>query len=207
MKRDWNTVNQAVIIGEVMQEVTFSHASHGEDFYRFPLRSCRLSGTEDMVNVIVARTLLERQPVSVGDRIRIEGEVRSYNNRSGVGSRLVITLFAQKIRLDETGEDDNRLTLTGVLCKPPVFRVTPLGREITDLILAVNRPYGRADYLPCIAWGSLAVRCSRMSVGEEITLTGRLQSREYSKLIDGVETRRTAYEISMMTMDTVTQGE
>ncbi len=203
MKTDWN-VNQALLIGEAMQEPEFSHASHGEDFYRLPLRCLRLSGAEDVVNVLIPRTLLERCPVCAGDRVRIEGEVRSYNNRSGMGSKLVITLFARHISSDTVGEDDNRLTLAGVLCKAPIYRVTPLGREITDLILAVNRPYGRADYLPCIAWGRLAARCSRMNIGEGIHLTGRLQSREYTKLIDGVETRRIAYEISIMTL---LQGE
>lgn len=204
MKTDWNT-NQAILIGEVMQEPEYSHASHGEDFYRFPLRSLRLSGTEDVINVLASRSLLEQVPVRAGDRVHAGGEVRSYNNRSGVGSRLVITLFARKLFHTEE-EDDNRLMMTGVLCKPPVFRVTPLGREITDLILAVNRPYGRADYLPCIAWGSLAARCSRMNTGEGLSLTGRLQSREYTKLLDGVELRRTAYEISIMTMETPLPG-
>lgn len=200
MKTDWN-INQALLVGEAMREPDFSHASHGEDFYRLPVRCLRLSGTEDVVNVLLPRTLLERCPVRAGERVRVEGEIRSYNNRSGVGSKLVITLFARRLSYDASMEDDNRLTLSGVVCKPPIFRVTPLGREITDLILAVNRPYGRADYLPCIAWGSLAVRSGRMTVGEELQLTGRLQSREYTKMIDGAETRRTAYEISIMTME------
>lgn len=200
MKTDWN-INQALLVGEAMREPEFSHASHGEDFYRFPLRSLRLSGTEDLLNVLVSRTLLEQCPVRSGERIQVEGEVRSYNNRTGVGNRLVITFFARSLSYDLTGQDENRVRLGGCLCKPPVFRVTPLGREITDLILAVNRPYGRGDYLPCIAWGSLAARCGQMEVGDKLLLTGRLQSREYTKLLEGAELRRTAYEISIMAME------
>jgi primosomal replication protein N len=202
MKTDWN-VNQAVIIGEAVMEPTFSHASHGEDFFRIPVKSLRLSGAEDVVNVIVPRTLLETCPVRAGERIVVDGEVRSYNNRSGVGSKLVITVYARELTYDLVGTDDNRLTLAGVLCKPPVYRLTPLGREITDLILAVNRHYGRADYLPCIAWGSLAARCSHMNTGDGLRLEGRLQSRSYTKIIDGGEVKRVAFEVSIMTMELV----
>ena len=202
MKTDWNE-NQAALIGEAILEPVFSHTSHGEDFFRVPVKSLRLSGAEDVINVIVSRTLLETCPVRAGERVAVNGEVRSYNNRSGVGSKLVITLYARELNYDLVGTDDNRLTLAGVLCKPPVYRLTPLGREIADLILAVNRRYGRADYLPCIAWGSLAAKCSQMNTGDGIRLEGRLQSRGYTKMIDGGEVKRVAFEVSIMTMELV----
>ncbi|MCD7887616.1 MAG: single-stranded DNA-binding protein [Clostridiales bacterium] len=202
MRTDWNE-NQATLIGEAVSEPVFSHASHGEDFFRVPVKSLRLSGAEDVINVILSRTLLESCPLRAGERAAICGEVRSYNNRGGVGSRLVITLYAQELYYDTIGADDNRLTLAGVICKPPVYRLTPLGREITDLILAVNRRYGRADYLPCIAWGSLAVKCGAISTGDGLRLEGRLQSRGYTKIVDGGEVKRTAYEVSIMTMEAV----
>lgn len=205
MKTDWNE-NQAVLVGEAVTEPQFSHSSHGEDFFRLPVKSLRLSGAEDVINAVISRTLLEQYPVRAGERIAISGEVRSYNNHSGTGSRLVITLFARSIRPDETGTDENHLALAGVLCKKPVYRTTPLGREIADLILAVNRRYGRADYLPCIAWGSLAACCGRLDAGAGLRLKGRLQSRAYTKVIEGGEIRRVAYEVSIMTMEVVCCG-
>ncbi len=128
------------------------------------------------------------------------GEVRTFNNRTGVGSRLVISAFARELR-QEPGEDENRLELTGTLCKEPSLRVTPLGRTICDMILAVNRRYGRADYLPCITWGSLARRCGDMGVGDRLQLSGRLQSREYTKVVEGRQESRTAFEVSVMSLE------
>lgn len=199
MKTDWNE-NNAILTGEALQAPEFSHASHGEDYYLFPVKSLRLSGTEDVINVMVSRSLLDHFTICVGDRVTVEGEVRSYNNRSGIGSRLVLTLYARQIGPDLVGVDENRLTLAGSLCRKPVYRRTPLGREIADLILAVNRRYGRADYLPCIAWGSLAQQCAELDTGGCIRLEGRFQSRGYIKVISGGEVQKTAYEVSIMTM-------
>lgn len=208
MKMEWNE-NHAVLTGEAVTEPVFSHSSHGEDFFCLPIKSLRLSGAEDVINVLLARTLLERFTVHAGERVTVTGEVRSYNNRSGVGSRLVITLYARELQVNVTEGDDNRLRLAGVLCKQPIYRMTPLGREIADLLLAVNRRYGRADYLPCIAWGSLAAWCSHLTTGTGLRLEGRLQSRSYTKIIDGGEVKRVAYEVSIMTMERVpnTEGE
>ena len=133
-----------------------------------------------------------------GRLLRIRGQLRSFNNRSGVGSRLVLTVYAQELQpgLDEP---QNQITLSGALCKPPIFRRTPLGRSICDLMLAVPRRYGRADYLPVIAWGQLAVKASRLRVGDPLALEGRVQSRTYHKTLESGETEeRTAYEVSMM---------
>ena len=132
--------------------------------------------------------------------MEIEGEVRSFNNKSGRGSRLVITLFARNIRPSQ-GEHVNELVLSGALCKPPVYRRTPMGREICDLLLAVNRRYGRADYLPCIAWGALARQCAALEVGDSVRLEGRFQSRTYTKVEHGESSLRTAYEISVMRLE------
>lgn len=202
MLTDWNE-NRARLTGQAMAEPEYSHTNHGEDFFRFPLRSRRLSGAADQVNLLVSRTVLERQSVRPGDRLTAEGEVRSYNNRSGVGSRLVITLFAKQLTPAGQEPDDNRLTLAGVLCKLPNYRTTPLGREICDLMLAVNRRYGRADYLPCIAWGALAQRAAELSVGDGLRLEGRLQSRAYTKVTETGQVKRVAFEVSIMTMEPV----
>ena len=190
--------NRIILRGEVSAPPALSHRNHGVDYYAVPLRVPRLSGAEDLLNLITADPSAELwQP---GQWVELEGEVRSYNNRTGVGSRLVITVLVRAVRRARPEQGENRLILAGVLCKPPVRRRTPLGREICDLLLAVNRPYGRADYLPCIAWGSLAALCGEMEVGQPLRLEGRLQSREYRKLVDGRETIRTAYEVSVMNL-------
>ncbi len=188
--------NRISLRGQVAAAPALSHQNHGTDYYIVPLRVPRLSGAEDVLNLIVAHPdpALWRSE----QWLQAEGEVRSYNNRSGVGSRLVITVLVRSARAAEPGEGENRLLLSGVLCKPPVRRRTPLGRDICDLLLAVNRLYGRADYLPCIAWGSLAALCGGKEVGDRLRLEGRLQSRQYHKVVDGRETVRTAYEISVM---------
>ena len=199
MQTGWNE-NRALLRGVAAAAPTLSHENHGVAYETFPLSVLRLSGSEDRVNVIAARPLLEQCSVAAGTPLEVEGEVRSFNNKSGRGSRLVITLHARVLR-PGNGPDENRLVLAGVLCKPPVLRRTPLGREICDLMLAVNRRYGRADYLPCIAWGSLAQRCAELGVGDGIRIEGRLQSRGYTKVVNGVSQPRTAYEVSIMRME------
>lgn len=198
MRTSWNE-NHAVLRGTAAAEPVFSHTNHGVDFFVFPLSVPRLSGTEDRLNVVVPQPLLDEHPPTPGRRLEVTGEVRTFNNRTGPGSRLVITLLARA--LTDTEEPPcNQLALSGVLCKPPVLRRTPLGREICDLMLAVNRRYGRADYLPCIAWGALAQRCGELSVGDCVELEGRLQSRLYQKVVGGVTQERTAFEVSVTTL-------
>ena len=149
----------------------------------------------DCVNVLVRERLLPPD-LDAHMPVKVEGEVRSFNNKSGVGAKLVIALFARTVSVDSAGADENLVRLTGTLCKPPILRVTPRGREICDMMLAVNRRCARSDYLPCIAWGEQASRAGSWSVGDRVSLTGRLQSREYRKLTEtGTETR-TAFEIS-----------
>lgn len=207
MQAEWNE-NHALLRGEAVGEAAYSHENHGVTYWMFPLRVFRLSGTEDRVNVVVPGALLAHCPVRLGVGVEVEGEVRSFNNKSGSGSgsRLVITLFAKTLE-PSSEEHANTLTLTGVLCKEPTLRRTPLGRDICDMMLAVNRKYGRADYLPCIAWGSLAQRCAELNVGDGVRLEGRLQSRRYIKVEDGESHERTAFEISVMKLEPLKKDE
>lgn len=199
MQMAWNK-NHISLVGLVGESPAVSHENHGVTYYRFPLRVRRLSGVEDVVNIVAAQALTQGCAVEPGTTLAVEGEVRSYNNRGGAGSKLVITVHARTLERGD-GPHKNELTLAGVLCKPPVVRRTPLGREICDMMLAVNRKYGRADYLPCIAWGALAAWCGRLGVGDGLRLNGRLQSREYTKEIDGHSSRRTAFEVSVMSLE------
>ncbi len=188
--------NNVELCGILAGAPFFSHGSRGERFYQFPLETVRLSGAADRVNVVVREELLQSLEALPMDKIRVTGEVRSFNNRSGEGSKLVITVFARSLSLSDQA-DCNHVTLTGTLCKKPTLRATPMGREICDMMLAVNRRYGRSDYLPCIAWGLRARECAGWNVGTRVTLEGRLQSRNYIKTVDGVPVEKTAYEVSV----------
>ncbi len=203
MQTGWNE-NRALLRGTAAADPVWSHETHGVVYETFPLNVQRLSGCTDCLNVIVPRSMLTDNPVTAGMPVEVEGEVRSFNNRTGIGSRLVITLHAKALRRRE-GPNENRLTLAGVLCKPPVLRRTPLGREICDLMVAVNRRYGRADYLPCITWGALARCCGELEVGDGVRLEGRLQSRDYTKQENGQSSQRTAFEVSVMRLEGVTE--
>ncbi len=194
------TVNRAILKGEVAAEPVLSHENHGVAYWRFPLSVMRLSGAVDVLNVIASAPLLERCPLSPGMCVEVEGEIRSFNNKSGVGSRLIVSMHARTIGPAE-GEHINELELVGSICKPPILRRTPLGREICDLIVAVNRRYSRADYLPCIVWGGLAQRCATLKVGETVRIQGRFQSRGYHKVENGETTERVAYEVSVMKLE------
>lgn len=190
------TRNEVLLEGTALEAPVLSHENHGTRFYRFPLEVPRLSGTPDTLPVLLPEPLLDT--VHTEAPLRVQGQLRSFNNRSGVGNRLVLTVYAQAIQ-PGTGEPCNRILLSGALCKPPIFRRTPLGRSICDLMLAVSRRYGRADYLPVIAWGQLAVRAARLQVGDPLSLEGRVQSRAYRKVLeDGSIQDRVAYEVSAM---------
>ncbi len=191
--------NDVVLTGTVLTIPEYSHTNHDERFYKFLLGIFRLSGNSDELVIIISEKLLKQYPIREGARVDITGQLRSYNNKAGVGSRLVITVYAQTIDCGKV-EDCNEIVLSGVLCKNPVLRSTPLGREICDMMLAVNRRYGRADYIPCIAWGALANEIGDMSVGDEVAFEGRIQSRTYRKTTDSGVECRTAYEVSLMRM-------
>lgn len=199
--------NWAEMMGEAVREATFSHTYAGEDYFVFPFRCQRLSGAEDIVNVVVSRNTLDHFDIKAGQRIGIRGEIRSYNNRSGTGSKLVITVHAGEVFLGEPGEDYNRVMLVGNLCRRPVYRRTPMGREITDLLLAVNRSYGKADYLPCIVWGGMARRAASWEVGDRVRLRGRLQSRTYIKIQNQEALEKVAFEVSVMAIERISREE
>ena len=191
------TRNFVQLRGTAAGEPEPSHENHGQRFYRFPFAVRRLSGQTDNLWVIATGDQLRYLGTLTGKRLSVDGQLRSFNNKSGYGSKLVISVFAQAIFPTEEG-DLNNIQLRGVICKPPVLRRTPLGRCISDMMLAVNRRYGRADYLPCIAWGQVAMITGHMEVGETLCLEGRVQSRVYTKVVEGCPQERTAYEVSVM---------
>lgn len=184
------------LCGTMAAPPEYSHTGRFERFYIFPLDVQRLSGACDSINIIVRQAQLEELAVQEKSKLRVTGELRSFNNRKGEGAKLVITVLARELELCDD-EDENSVLLTGTLCKPPNLRTTPMGRDICDLMLAVNRRYGRSDYLPCICWGLKARDAAQWDVGTVITLTGRVQSRKYIKLIDGRPMEKTAFEVSV----------
>jgi len=197
-----NTANHITLRGILAGLPAFSHENHGRRFYRFLLEVERLSGTADTLEVVVPEDVLNAVDPEGGSMVLVAGQIRSFNSRQETGRRLVISVFASEMTACE-GEPVNEAELTGTICKAPVYRRTPLGREICDVMLAVGRPYRRTDYLPCILWGRTAQEVSAMRVGERLHLTGRLQSREYVKLLDSGSERRVAYEISAISAEAV----
>lgn len=192
--------NQVFLRGELMELPVYSHENHGKQFDKFVLSVQRLSGARDLINVLAEHETLSALDPSAGTLIEVTGEIRSYNNRTGQGRRLVITVYAHTIAVSD-GEPDNQVSLRGTICREPVYRRTPLGREICDVMLAVERKYRRMDYLPCILWGSLARMAADCEKGTELSLTGRLQSRTYLKQLEEGSEERTAYEISAITAE------
>ncbi len=192
--------NEVILCGTCLEEPVYSHAARSQSFYTLPLLVRRLSGAADTVNVTIRETMLGT--AEQGGRLCVTGEVRTFNNRSGEWPRLVISVFARTLAPTEEA-DENRVRLRGALCKSPNLRTTPMGREICDLILAVNRRYGRSDYLPCICWGSKAREAALWEVGTRLSLEGRIQSRRYSKLTENGSEERTAYEISAAQIDPI----
>ena len=186
--------NRAELCGVVTAAPRYSHESRGIRFFTFPLQTRRLSGTPDTVNIVLRQSMLPTDDLLQAGPVRIAGELRSFNNKSGVGNRLVLTIFARE--LGPGGEDENRIDLTGTVCKQPTLRTTPMGREICDVILAVPRRYRRSDYIPVIAWGQQARDTALAAVGTQLSVRGRLQSRAYTKLIDGESFQRLAFEVS-----------
>lgn len=200
---DLQSTNIATVSGYVLSEAQFSHEVYGEGFYTFLVDVPRLSEASDKIPVTISERLLSPESLQVGTHVSIMGQFRSYNNYSDTGSKLLLTLFAREIVFtDDDPKTPNEITLTGFICKPPVYRHTPFGREIADILLAVNRSYNKSDYIPCIAWGRNARFCQGLEVGSKIRLTGRIQSREYKKRINDDEfITKTAYEISVIKLE------
>jgi single-strand DNA-binding protein len=191
------TNNSVELIGTLDGQITFSHRSRDEDYFMLPLRVERLSGTADTANITIRESLLKRTELIDGEKVYVRGELRSFNNKSGKGSKLIISVFAHELGFTDS-DDKNDVKLTGTICKAPNFRKTPMGREICDLMIAVNRRYERSDYLPCICWGNTAAETSTWPIGAFITIDGRLQSRKYIKVEDNVSTEKIAYEVSVI---------
>ena len=199
--------NQESVMGKIASGFTFSHQVFGEGFYMMELQVKRLSDSEDRIPVMVSERLIDVTRNYEGEYISIHGQFRSYNRHEEKKNRLVLSVFAREISfVDEDMEAApvNQIFLDGYICKPPVYRKTPLGREIADVLMAVNRPYGKSDYIPCICWGRNARYASAFEVGGHVLIWGRIQSREYTKRIGENETeKRTAYEVSVSKLEYV----
>lgn len=214
MKDEGLENNEACVIGRIMPGAGYSHEIHGERFYRADILACRASGITDTVPLMVSEKVADLDRDCPDSIVEVTGQFRSYNRKEEGKSRLELFVFVQSIRyLDEDGgyvghEGNNRVCLKGFLCKAPVYRKTPLGRDIADILLAVNRPYGKSDYIPCIAWGRDAVLASRLDVGSAVDIMGRIQSREYVKAHPekGPETM-VAYEVSVCSLEIKMEGQ
>ena len=201
--------NEVELLGTVESELSFSHEVYGEGFYKFILDVPRLSDISDKISITVSERLLTDINLTIGQTIFVSGQFRSYNNYSESGNKLILTVFARDIVTNENIEEEknpNHIFLNGFLCKKPVYRTTPFGREITDILIAVNRAYNKSDYIPAIAWGRNARFASTLEVGENVKIWGRIQSRDYQKKIDEENViTKTAYEISISKMDISTK--
>ena len=191
--------NDACVSGRVASKYVFSHEIYGERFYLFDLAVARLSDNVDIIPVMISERITDVTADNLGEYVRINGQFRSFNKREGEKSRLILCFFAQQIEpKDSFTIDDNVIFLDGYVCKPSIYRKTPFGREIADVLLAVNRPYGKSDYIPCICWGRNARFAESFSVGEHIQICGRIQSRAYKKRISEEEVEsRIAFEVSV----------
>ena len=199
MSNNFEKNNQAVVVGEVASEPTFSHSVLGEGFYNFTIKVARLSAESDLIPVTISERLMEG--ISIGQTVGLSGQFRSYNKMVDGKSKLMLTLFVRELIKEDEVTETNQIILTGYICKEPIYRTTPFGREISDILLAVNRAYNKSDYIPCIAWGRNARFALNLAVGEKVEIIGRIQSREYSKkLDDGSAQTRTAYEISVSSL-------
>ena len=189
--------NQVTIMGEIVSTFTFSHEVFGEGFYMVDVSVRRLSNSVDTIPVMISERLIDVEQDYRGEFLMVSGQFRSYNRHDEQKNRLVLSVFAREVSFIEEeldGAKTNNILLDGYICKLPIYRKTPLGREIADLLLAVNRPYGKSDYIPCICWGRNARFASAFEVGEHVQVLGRIQSREYVKKLSETETeKRTAY--------------
>ena len=199
--------NKVVVMGTVVSELSFSHEVYEEKFYTFMLSVPRLSETEDIIRVTISEKFLVSLPLHQGMKVIIRGQFRSYNNFTNIGNRLILTVFVKDIEEAEEGEtleNSNAIHLNGYICKQPIYRTTPFGREIADILIAVNRSYNKSDYIPCIAWGRNAKYAETLAIGDNVEIKGRIQSREYQKKITETESEnKTAYEVSVSRLEVV----
>lgn len=209
MNREKNENNQVTLIGEIASNFEFSHECYGEGFYTAMLASERLSGQKDIIPIMVSERLVDVKADWIVRFAKISGQFRSYNKHENGRRHLELSVFAREFEdvteeRDFGLEDENIISLDGYICKEPKYRKTPLGREIADILLAVNRPYGKSDYVPIICWGRNAVYASGLEIGTRLRIEGRIQSREYVKRISETESEtRTAYEVSVSKLTVV----
>ncbi len=212
--------NYLTLVGKVTGEKKFSHEIYGERFFIFSLSIPRLSGNSDIIPVTVSERLINDEMLEEGKTLLVKGQFRSYNSYEQQKNRLILTVFAKDIlEVNEENEDEeneiskkdmvtNEVVLTGYICKKPIYRQTPFGREIADLLLAVNRAYNKSDYIPCIAWGRNARFCQNMEVGVQVKIVGRVQSRTYEKKFeDGTVENRVAYEVSVGSLELINEND
>ena len=213
--------NYLTLVGKVTGEKKFSHEIYGERFYIFNLEIPRLSGVADIIPITISERLINEDTLHEGQKLLVKGQFRSYNSYESEKNRLILTVFAKDIKViseEEQSEEENEMTkkdvvtnevvLIGYICKKPIYRQTPFGREIADILLAVNRAYNKSDYIPCIAWGRNARFCQNLEVGSQIKLVGRVQSRTYEKKHeDGSVETRVAYEVSVGSLEVIEEND
>ena len=211
--------NYLTLVGKVTGEKRFSHEIYGESFYVFDLSVARLSGNADIIPVTVSERLIKDEMLKEGNNLLVKGQFRSYNSYENERNRLILTVFAKDvIEVEENEEEENEMAkkdmitnevvLVGYICKKPIYRQTPLGREISDILLAVNRAYNKSDYIPCIAWGRNARFCQDLEVGTQVKIVGRVQSRTYEKKFeDGTVEQRVAYEVSVGSLEVIDEKD
>ncbi len=203
--------NRVSIIGEIVSDFRFSHEVFGEGFYIIDVSVNRLSDMTDIIPLMVSERLVDVKQSYIGQLVEATGQFRSYNKHDGIRNKLVLSIFVRDWQLIEENQESgktNQIFLDGFICKSPIYRKTPLGREISDLLIAVNRPYGKSDYIPCICWGRNARFASSFEVGKRIQVWGRVQSRDYVKKINETDTEKhTAYEVSVSKLEYVNDEE
>ena len=213
--------NYLTLVGKVTGEKKFSHEIYGERFYIFNLEIPRLSGVADIIPITISERLINEDTLTEGQKLLVKGQFRSYNSYESEKNRLILTVFAKDVKViseEEQSEEENEMTkkdvvtnevvLIGYICKKPIYRQTPFGREIADILLAVNRAYNKSDYIPCIAWGRNARFCQNLEVGSQIKLVGRVQSRTYEKKHeDGSVETRVAYEVSVGSLEVIEEND
>ena len=211
--------NYLTLVGKVTGEKKFSHEIYGERFYIFNLSIPRLSGNSDIIPITVSERLINEETLQEGKKLLLKGQFRSYNSYENEKNRLILTVFAKDIvEVEESNEEEseivkkdvitNEVVLIGFICKKPIYRQTPFGREISDLLLAVNRAYNKSDYIPCIAWGRNARFCQNLEVGTQVKVVGRVQSRTYEKKHeDGTVETRVAYEVSVGSLEVIEEKD
>ena len=215
MDTNYSDNNHLLLVGKVTSEKRFSHEIYGEKFYIFDMEVPRLSDTTDIIPVTASERIISDELLTIGNKLIIKGQFRSYNSYQNERNKLVLTVFAKDVKFVENQDEEiqaskdfvsNEVTLNGYICKKPIYRQTPFGREIADLLLAVNRAYNKSDYIPCIAWGRNARFCQNLEVGAQIKIVGRVQSRQYEKKYeDGTSEMKVAYEVSICSLELINE--